>query len=318
MKSLLKLLLLWPLYSAAALHALSDADLLEVSGQAGLGIILDEVAVITDPDTRLNINFDTNLNDDALFLDHFYLYASDSSANCKNNPSTNTCNGISIGTLNDPLKLNLATENGTSFIDIKFPANDISSEKFDLGARIAFDFYQNHQIIDTSWLSLDGVRLTGTQVRLWAIPGQGLASAATINVSIDSLTLDLSTNTTFDISQEYKELPPYSSSYKAGGITGSIVSFSDINVYLPLGVFEYQPLTIQSLPGGHLDITLQPITSSTASAFYSNSSLLGDITIGSPCGYACGSGLTLGASNIGYNEIKGIQIQYLRVRTRDL
>lgn len=90
--------------SLAVLEKISDQELSDTAGADGIGFLLDDIQILGDPRTTLEIDTDSFYSD--LYLDHIKLYNSNGDGT-----SISPSNGISWGTPSDPFKLNIITEN---------------------------------------------------------------------------------------------------------------------------------------------------------------------------------------------------------------
>ncbi len=90
----------------AALAPLQEADLADIVGADGIGVVLSNVQLLGAADTTIEIDNDLAKAD--LFLDHLRLYNYDS---FDQGSSVSSLNGISWGTPVDPFRLDLRTAN---------------------------------------------------------------------------------------------------------------------------------------------------------------------------------------------------------------
>jgi len=103
-----------------------------------------------------------------------------------------------------------------------------------------------------------------------------------------------------------------------------------VEIYAPLGLFAAQPVTIQSLENGHFQIEIKPVGSIVEvlededgpghDAYRiqrPTDSVIADI-YAQPTDYFRSGNANFGGYNAGWTEISGIQVQYLRIATKDL
>ena len=174
-----------PVFGNAQLQALDEAELADVSGQ--VGIVLDDVAIIGDPDASVQLSFDTDLSADSGYIDHVSIYGSDSNAASCNPanpsalPSIAGCNGVDIGTAADPIVLDVGFASSTSYIELRLPGAS-SQSGIDLNFRAVvagqgFDknnsgtveaSEQNLVFADTTWWRIKNLKLPNTSMRLWS------------------------------------------------------------------------------------------------------------------------------------------------------
>lgn len=174
----------------AAMTALDDNELSDVSG--GLGIILNEVEFIGDPNASIQLTFDTSLGSDAGFIDHIALFGSNSSAACRANPTTAACEGFTVGNINNPgsvndrINLDVVTDVGANagsditYIELRWPTTSIGEPTgFDLQFRVVTTGiantangdsarpYADSFFADSTWWKIQNVKLEDTWLRAW-------------------------------------------------------------------------------------------------------------------------------------------------------
>lgn len=293
-------IVIMPLFSNswAELTPLSDQLLHQVNGQGSsfISYTLDNYSV-TSEDFDLELNFDADI---PIHFSKFSLVGA-SSVGYFNNTQ-----GVSLGNHNDPFTLSLqdesftdannATTTATSLV-AAFPRgyyvdelpDDIDS-KFNLTTRASLTHQSGNEL--HTWLSLKGISLDDSYLKIWADPNNGLSMSGKVKLYVDQVVTDINPLVT----------------PKPGNDVSKQLQVDKLDVSLPLGNTLYQPITIDIDENLNFITKLKAIDLASAPTFY-DSAVKGNLSV---------DNITMNGYESGAIEIEGIQLHYLRIETHDL
>ena len=297
-KNTLLSFLLLPVMAHTDLIPMSDEALFQVNGQgtSALSYTVEDYSALSE-DFKLELGFDSGVPTD---FAKFSLVGASSSDYFENT------NGFTIGNANDPFTLTLQHESFTDANDVvseavslvyAFPTgayvDDLApgvDSKFNLTTLMSMTHESGNEL--HTWMSLQGVSLDNSYYKFWVDPGKGLSVSGLISLKTDTFVADAQNTATA----------------QPGTDAGSQWVVDNLDLSFPLGATLYQPLNIDVDDEHNLIIELKAINLSTAEHFYDTA----------PKGNLYVDNITMNGYESGAIEIEGIQLQYLRVQTRDL
>lgn len=319
----------------AELRPLDNSELELVTGQ--LGLIVNDFKFFGHADANIQLTFDTSLADDSGYMDHISIYGSDSSAGCHTNPTIAGCSGLSIGTASDPMRLNIKTASGYSYLEFLFPQNRSSESGIDADFRVLTNTYNSTGKIDISWVSIRDLKLAGTSMKLWShdvltgYNGDNPLGASIENILNANFNLNVDFANSRATSNEYEKLAPHSTNDTPKGDDKGILKLVNVDISnMRLGFFPTLPVTAGTInrdqgqpdhdvsicssaicaPDLYLEMPSLPNNAATYNAYYATSRAtvkVDQVFIGASGG---------SAYNVGSAEIRDIRIQHLRLETR--
>ena len=275
----------------AQLQPMDDEDLEQVSGQ--VGIVLDGIKIVGDTDANLQLSFDTDITADGGTIDNVSVVGSGNGASCDSFnagalPSLGSCNGISIGTSSDPITLDVLTDQGSTFIELKLPGDATGPSEAGSGGNFSFDYSgwgtgidvnfrlvafgqgfdqdnsgtlstaeSNSIFADPVWIQAKNIRAPGTELRVFADATNGVSFAGNVNLSIDELSIDYANSRSFDtVNNSFEAFAPNSTGdgprSGSGFGSGSNTSDGSVQGVIKLGDIKVANLSLGVFPGSGL------------------------------------------------------------------
>ena len=272
----------------AQLQPMDDEDLEQVSGQ--VGIVLDGIKIVGDTDANLQLSFDTDIAADGGTIDNVSVVGSGNGASCDSFnagalPSLGSCNGISIGTSSDPITLDVLTDQGSTFIELKLPGDATGPSEAGSGGNFSFDYSgwgtgidvnfrlvafgqgfnqdnspgplstaeSNLIFADPVWIQAKNIRAPGTELRVFADATNGVSFAGNVNLSIDELSIDYANSRSFDtVNNSFEAFAPNSTGdgprSGSGFGSGSNTSDGSVQGVIKLGDIKVANLSLGAFP----------------------------------------------------------------------
>lgn len=305
----LALLTLLSATAQAEMRPLDDQGLAEVQG-AGYGLALENISVNTADFGQPNAGA-------LIFASDAYNLSEIGELRLNKAQSAGGGVGVgaNIGTRADPLLISdMRTENGQLVLVFKWPN---SADKLDVHFRVDSRRERNYsQLVFDGAYDAKGVKLTDTELRVWAAAVKGLSMALRSDIVIDQLV----------VQTVNPQLNPTPAQRTAGTLTLTGLTVQN----LQLGT-DKQPLTSRAFVDGNgrsqLEVAIAPLTSTNKVAPKANISV-NAISTGTPIQYDM-TGRSSGRFTGNYTalqpipgrnliNIQGLQIQKLTVTTRDL
>lgn len=248
---------------SAQLQPMDDDDLEQVSGQ--VGIVLDGIKLVADPDANLQLSFDTDIAADGGTIDNVSIVGSGTAGSACNSwdnanlPTLGSCNGISIGTSTNPITFDVGTASGASYLELKFPGGVAGSPSTNGAGSITFDetgwgtgIDLNFRLVaygqgfdkdgsgaistaesnlifaDPVWVQAKDIKAPGSELRMWSDATKGASFASNINLTIDELNIDYSNSRAYNtITQSYEAFAPNSGGDGPRSGTGAFSGSAD-------------------------------------------------------------------------------------------
>jgi hypothetical protein len=169
---------------------------------AGIGIALNDVTFIGDPNASLQLTFDSAVggvaDSDSGFLDHIALFGSSTSGtSCDASPTVGgvinpDCKGINVGDLGNlslvanRINLDFRTESGTTFMELAWPTAaagestgiDLHFRVVTSGTKTGLGFTDDF-FADVTWWRIQNIKLQGSALRMW---GSGVLNNKVVEV----------------------------------------------------------------------------------------------------------------------------------------
>jgi|GEM_PF-6904623 len=310
----------------ALLVPIGEQELAEIDG-GSIGLILNDISLSSEIDSSnvgsisLEAEGLQNGPTGSLFIDKLYLVGEGASPH-----SVDAGNGATFGSISDPFEISIISKNYLNYVDtnvvtqtkalinLAFPANSVKDA--DIGLRLTTRApIKNTTAVssDVNWLRLKGFNANGSYLQLWADKDIGFAAAGRIKLHADSFSHSLR-STNGGVDPDFDSVQGQESGFRIEG---------GIDIDLPLGRPFYQPIQISI--GKEFSIARNPSGPDTIVQGLTvelpkipNKKTIYDDFYAAPKGRIEIQGTYIGNHFLGRSVVDGIQIQHLKVTTREL